>query len=81
MMKRSKSTAHSIRAKSEPVRPSRLKPYGERATGLLAAGQANECIKGFKVLDGALSRLALRNGGPKLAPMPMGRLLRSVEVF
>lgn len=41
---------------------------------VLAAGQANEGIKGFEVLDGALSRLALRNGGPKLAPIPMGRL-------
>jgi hypothetical protein len=39
-----------------------------------AAGQANEGIKGFEVLDGAVSRLALPNGGPKLAPIPMGRL-------
>lgn len=41
---------------------------------VLAAGQANAGIKGFEVLDGALSRLALRNGGPKLAPIPTGRL-------
>jgi hypothetical protein len=41
---------------------------------VLAAGQANEGIKGFEVLDGALIRLALRNGGPKLPPIPRGRL-------
>lgn len=41
---------------------------------VLAAGQANEGIKGFEVLDGALIRLALRNGGPKLPPDPQGSI-------